>query len=362
MTANRLAQELLAGIEISRQDTDRRELLLRACSLFEATSDDLSEREAALFDDVLERLTRTVDETVRAESAERIAASSGNIPNTVRQLAFDNEITVAAPVLSRSDALKDEDLVEVARTRGQSHMVAIAERPALTATVTDTLVERGEQDVLRTVARNEGARFSGDGYTTLAQKSREDETLQAIISARQDVTPAVVHKLLTVASARVRSALLARGGAAEKLAGDDVIQAARRKLEQEMGMKSIDFIAADRRVRNMIRNRPVDEGLLRALAQQDMFGELIVAFGMLTNLPMEQAQQCMGDADALLIASKASDFDVETMKYLLGAGPVFGELATHARRDKLEEYKALRPETAQRVIRFWRMRQKVTAA
>ena len=44
-------------------------------------------------------------------------------------------------------------------TQSQQHLLAIAQRNALSEQVTDVLVERGDRDVVRSVAQNDRARF-----------------------------------------------------------------------------------------------------------------------------------------------------------------------------------------------------------
>ena len=81
-------------------------------------------------------------------------------PKLIRSLAFDDEIAVAGPVLVHSQQLSDADLVENAANKSQKHLLAIAQRLKLSEVVTDVLVERGDRQVVRKVARNNGACFS----------------------------------------------------------------------------------------------------------------------------------------------------------------------------------------------------------
>src|ERR1700704_714278 len=46
---------------------------------------------------------------------------------TVRKLAFHNDPLVAAPVLRNSNRVSEKDLVEIARTLSQQHLLAISE-------------------------------------------------------------------------------------------------------------------------------------------------------------------------------------------------------------------------------------------
>jgi uncharacterized protein (DUF2336 family) len=55
--------------------------------------------------------------------------------------------------------LTDDDLIENATTKSQDHLFAIAQRLKLSETVTDVLVERGNERVVHRVVRNKGPAF-----------------------------------------------------------------------------------------------------------------------------------------------------------------------------------------------------------
>jgi uncharacterized protein (DUF2336 family) len=357
MAAHNGALQLLADIENTRDDDKRRTLLRQACDLFDTTKDSLSKAEAEIFDDILDSLTKRVDATMRGEVSQRIAVNGGLLRDTVRTLALDDEIDVARPVLEKSDSLSDETLVEVAQNKGQAHMAAIALRPSLTESVTDTLVELGDNSVLRTVAGNAGAKFSNPGMSKLTDRAREDETLQMAIAERADISPAQMERLVDIATATVRQALQSKN-----IGSGRAIEEARAALEKQLGIDRIDFLSADRRVRMLLRKQKADESLLRSFALQGMFAELVVAISIMMQLNHEQAKQIMLDPQPLLIASRANEFSVETVKAFLSTGPAFGKIEPAKRRMLLEEFEKMSSETAQRVLRFWRTRQKLAAA
>ena len=75
----------------------------------------------------------------------------------VHTLAWDDEIAIAGPVLSLSDRLTTPDLIEIALAKSQPHLLAISERSSLSEELTDTLIERGDQEVINKLAENAGA-------------------------------------------------------------------------------------------------------------------------------------------------------------------------------------------------------------
>lgn len=357
MTAHAGALQLLADIENTRDNNKRRALLRQACDLFDVSRGNLSSVEAEIFDDILDSLTRRVDSGMRREAAERLAVNGGLLVDTTRSLALDDKIEVARPVLAGSDSLSDDALVEVAQKKGQSHMAVIAGRPTLNEKVTDTLVELGDRSVLRTVAGNQGAQFSKPGMSQLTDRALEDQPLQFAMAGRSDLPQETVRKLLDVATAEVRQALEKRPGA-----NDGALDEARQALERDLGIDRIDFSSADRRVRTLLRKQEASETLLCTFARQGMFAELVVTLSIMTQFGLDQAKQLMTEAQSLLIAAKAEGYSRETLKALLAAGPAFEKLTPTTRRKLLDEFEAMSADTAQRVLRFWRTRQKLAAA
>src|SRR6185295_14656311 len=51
-------------------------------------------------------------------------------------------------------------VVELAQTKGQAHLAAIAGRSGIGEAITDVLVRRGDTDVVRNVAHNQTAKLS----------------------------------------------------------------------------------------------------------------------------------------------------------------------------------------------------------
>jgi uncharacterized protein (DUF2336 family) len=165
----------------------RIDILTRITDLFISGVERYSKDQIDLFDDVMTRLVRTVVAKTRAEVAERLAPIAKAPSHLIRVLALDDSITVAGPALSRSASLAERDLLEAARTKSQQHLLAIAQRSLLSEAVTDILVERGDRDVVRSLVRHSGARFSKSGLHRLVDRSRTDEALVSELGSRLDV-------------------------------------------------------------------------------------------------------------------------------------------------------------------------------
>src|SRR5450756_2452263 len=95
----------------------RVETLRRVTDLFLSGAVDYSDEQIALFDDVFQCLMHHIETSAKALLANRLAPIDTAPPLTIRALAFDDLIEVAAPVLSKSERLDDEALIETARNK-----------------------------------------------------------------------------------------------------------------------------------------------------------------------------------------------------------------------------------------------------
>ena len=121
VSSSRLPQLIaLAGEESS----DKRRLLLRELTGHFFGAPEHSPSETALYGAVLAKLSDEMEQAVRAELAARFAPAANAPHSLIRRLA-DDELEVAEPVLRGSVVLTDDDLIQVARRRGQGHLRAV---------------------------------------------------------------------------------------------------------------------------------------------------------------------------------------------------------------------------------------------
>ena len=201
-----LIEELEAAIRAGPNDE---RTAARVVDLLLANADRLSEQQVGVFDDVLGRLVAAIDGKARAELGRRLAPVENAPTETVRRLALDEDIAVAVAVLAQSARLTTGDLVAVAKTKSQAHLLAIAGRVQLGEFVTDALLAHGDRDVVHAVASNTGACLSEAAFSILLQRAEKDESLAAKVGLRPDIPLQLFRELLLRATGAVRSRLLA---------------------------------------------------------------------------------------------------------------------------------------------------------
>jgi len=166
-----------------------------------------SEAEIWTFGEVIGRLAEEIELESRCRLAKRLASSSNAPIGVVNKLAFDDSIDVAGPVLRQSERLDAKTLVATAKTKSQQHLLAISTRRSIGRDVTDVLVARGDQKVLRSVAANDGARFSEVGFFHLVKRSEGDSILVEHIGLRRDIPRHLFQQLIARASDEVKRKL-----------------------------------------------------------------------------------------------------------------------------------------------------------
>jgi hypothetical protein len=166
-----------------------------------------SDDEIWTFGEVIGRLADEIEVAARTQLAKRLARIDQAPINIIHKLAFDDSIEVAGPVLRESERLEAYALVANVCTKSQSHMLAISKRKSIEETVTDVLVTRGDKDVVNSVAKNNGARFSDFGFLHLIQRAEGDSILAEQLGLRKDIPRHIFQQLISKASDDVKKRL-----------------------------------------------------------------------------------------------------------------------------------------------------------
>ncbi len=355
------AASLIPGLDdiVRHSDPARRaEAARRISELFFEDASRLRASHVALFDDILIGLVPYVETVARAELAERFSLIANAPRALVGQFARENEILVAAPVLRRSVVLDDDVLLDIARLKGQAHLLAMAERGTLSTGLTDIMVRRGDREVVRRTAGNAGAAFSATGYHALIKLAAQDGVLTLTVGQRRDLSDAHLKQLLTGSLDVVRRRLF------------DLVkperQAAISRVMNEIGefpeivQTKRDFVPAQRTILALHRGGNLNEAALLGFAKRFAYEESVAALAAMSGVGIATLDRLIsGDRhDPVLILGKFVGLEWATVRALvllrLGAHRVPAPADIENIR---VNYARLMPSTAERVVSFWRTRQ-----
>jgi uncharacterized protein (DUF2336 family) len=357
MTATAMLLSEVEDAMASGSVTRRGKLVRHVTDLFIVGAAQCGEQEIELFDEVLTRLAVEIEVSARALLAVRLAPIGNAPPRIIRSLAFDDEIDVAGPVLEQSERLDDASLIENARKKGQGHLLAISRRRSLGCSVTDVLVERGDQQVLLSAAENRGARFSATGLAGLVRRSEGDDRLAACVGMRPDIPPHLFRELLAKASRSVRVKLEAEYPGARREVGEIVAEVA-GLIEAEAREGSLDCTAARAYIGALQRRGQLDDKKIEAIAKLGRFEEIVAMLAVLGELRLEFVERAMKQerAEMILIIAKAIALPWLTVKAILCARTESGVISGGEIAKCLASYERLKATTAQEIVRFHRLR------
>lgn len=357
------SQSLIAELEGAIQSGSkekRLDALRRITDLFVADADRLSDQQIDVFDDVLSHLIKRIEGRALAELSQRLGQVNNAPVDVVRQLARADDIAVAEPVLMQSRRLSDHDLVEIANTKSQGHLLAIAGRSQVASVVTDVLLQRGDHQVFHKLAENSGALFSDSGYATLVRHSERDERLAEKVGLRLDIPLKLFRELLLRATEAVRSRLLATAGPESRHKIQSVLAAISEDTQHEAALHSQrDFAAAHARILDMKNKGELNEGAFFEFAKSDRYPEIIAALSLLCAAPMPLIESLMQSEhrEAWLIPCKVAALDWSTVRALLSCRSFARALSGQAMDTVRADYFGLSQTSAGRVLRFWQVRQ-----
>jgi uncharacterized protein (DUF2336 family) len=344
----------------SKSGADVMKMLVSLADLFGKNQNTLSRTQVGVFDEVMLTLVDQIEKNALVEFSARVGGQPHVPPGIVKRLARDDRISVAAPVLTNSSALTDDDLVEIASTKSQAHLASIARRSRLSEVVTDVLVDRGDSTVANEVAVNPGAKLSELTAGKLIMRADGDDRLTESMFARRDLSPNHFRQLVSQATSEVRQSLAKRARPDQLHLMDDVLaQVAERVAAKASGLR--DYEAAKRVVARFSQDTRTTKLKLGEFTRHGKIAEAVVALSVLSGIEIDDLDVLLDRVDPLpvLIVCRSLELDWETVGALvLKCWP---DTRQHSGRSQ-QSYYELAPHAARSIVRFWQGRKRATEA
>ena len=316
-----------------------------------------------VFGEVIGRLADEIEVAARAQLSKRLAPSDNAPVKVVKKLAFDDSIDVAGPVLRQSERLDTRTLVANAKSKSQQHLRAISERRTISEEVTDVLATRGDREVARSVAKNNGARFSNFGFLHMIERSENDSILAEQLGLREKIPRHMFQQLIARASDDVKRKLTRER---PDLVGpiQNSVTDITGTLHSNFGPASKNYFTARKAVTTQHKNGNLNEKSILEYARSHKFEEATVGLSLLCSLPVDVVERALIDnnGERTLILAKALDFAWETTMSLLFLGAQGYCMSARDLDSKRDEYARLNRETSRSVLRFYQSRKNAAGA
>jgi len=357
-----IADEVEAAVKAGSSDKCC-ETMRRVAALFSMSVGNLNEEQVTLFGDVLDRLINTIELRALAEIGAKVAlaelsaqlAPIAQAPApVVRRLARHDEISIAGPMLTESARLSPQDLVEIAQSKGEPHLLAISSRWWLKEIVTDALLARRFKSVSHRLMKNPGARISPAGFAIVLAQAETDPELAVETGIRVDLPAELRNQLLRKATETVRTRLLSR---APKHLFEDIrkaISAASASVKREMSGER-DFAAASHLVAMLKVEGRLDEEALCGFARRRRYEETVIALAELSESNAEVVRPLMQSlqSDGILVPCKVANLSWQSVTLVLDCRFSTGATGPDELARLKGQYAKLTAAEARRLLRLW---------
>lgn len=337
--------------------TQRIKTLERVTDLFVSGAPGFSPEQIGVFDDIFLRISERIEATALARLSRLLAPVRQAPPQVTRALAFNDDIVIAAPILSRSESLSDADLQSLAASMGPEHMLAISHRVTLNVSVTDILIERGNRTVVNSIAANRGARFSYAGLRTLVNRSANDDELALNIGLRPDLPVHHMVMLTERASAAVREKLV-KANPAAAIVVQEVLANVVNGLRSQLRDASVKYREALAKVAELQRAGQLTEAALYGFARERKFEETAATLALMCRVPIDVVERALVDhgAEGVLILGKVAGLSWTSVKAVLLIQAANRGISAQDLETAMNSYTRLQENSARRVLGFYHAR------
>ena len=317
----------------------------------------ISPAERWIVADVLDELLRDAEADLRARVSARLADQAEAPASLLRRLAAD-AFQVAQPILERSKALTDFDMMEVARRGDVQHRLAIASREHVSETVAAALAATADAPVLEALMRNSGARLAAETTDRLVREAAQSPRLARLLLKRPELRPAQALALFWDVDHALRTLILQRFAVERAImreAAEDVFaRAAEARRSDAQLARALGFM--DRRQRDraaLDRSRFADlETAIEAAVREgldDALAEEIAALAGVERSLFARMKDDFG-GEGLAVMAKGTGLSRRHLVMLLEAG---GRARDETLRQAEATYSSLSVDKAQTVLRYW---------
>jgi uncharacterized protein (DUF2336 family) len=294
------AAERLTQADVERLLTDsspdiRARTTAKIAAQFDART--LSAAERRIAEDIFRTLVKDTGILVR-EALSAHLKSTPDLPHDVALALAKDVDSVALPMLKFSEVLTEEDLIEIVRGQESAKQVAIAQRPTVTAGVSEALVETGNEKAVARLIGNEGAVLSEATLDQVIDSYEQSAAVADSLSRRANLPPAISERVVSALSERLQDYLVSKHEVSPDVASTLILQARERAT-----MTLIDYGSGDAELDNLIeqlhrKERITPSLLLRALCVGDLnFFERAMA--KLATLPLQNVRVLIHDKGML---------------------------------------------------------------
>ena len=352
----------LVDLARTTDSTQRRELLREVTDLFFETTSTRTQRETALFDDVLQLVAAEMQDSVLAELAELFADASEAPLGLMRDLA-NHSFEIAGPILKRSRALDEQTLLQIVNYQSQNHIKAVAQRGDVSETVSDAIVKFGDDLALDALIRNDGAKISRNSMEAAVDRARNNTLLHDGVVKRPDLPLDLLNEMYFVVENTLRDQIMKRNASVDPATLDAALSKARSRMSQNVGDMGAEAKNAMAFIQSKKNSGELNARMLVSLYREAKQTHFLYGLAEITNLEPDTVADLIGrrDIDGLAMICRAAGIE-RPLFVTLAVLSCGGDEAMQRAEEFGRMYNNVPVEAAQRAMRFLKVRKNTAQA
>lgn len=193
MEAAVLQKDEMLALARSRSAADRERLLLAMVDLCNE-GEGLTSDSKGLVSEIFMSLVIQAEQDIRRRLAEKLATASW-APHALIQILALDDIEIARPIIARSAALDDADLVRLLVEATLEHQIEVARRPGIGGPVVNAILDASQPAVLTALAGNTTAEVTAADMQRLVMASRRVVAMRGALVRHPKLTEDLAHTL-----------------------------------------------------------------------------------------------------------------------------------------------------------------------
>ena len=326
--------------------------------LFFGATGTLTDAERSIMTDILRQLVQDVEISVRKHLAIQLSNKADAPHDLVIALAND-ESEVAFPLLLKSRVLRDQDLIAIIHHRTLEHQLAISMRDKVSPTVSATLVEAGEETVIKRLLENHNAEIARDTMAHLVEQSRRLDSLQRPLVNRSDLPTELAGKMYWWVSAALRSHIVGHFDV-DPTEIDAALEFTVNLVREEQAVEASPDSATERVAKFLAECDNADGNLIVRLLREGEISLFERVLERQTGLRRRLLQRLLYEpgGEGLAIVCRAIDLDAELFKEVL---TLTRKARVGVSENSIDEcayasmfYDQIEPDSAKTMLNRWR--------
>lgn len=332
----------------------RRELLREVTDMFFEEQVHVSPVENQMFGELMAKVAFELDHEVRRELSSRF--DNGLAPRHLAVALANDEIDVASPILRSTKSFTDSDLISIVSSKPTEYQIAVSSRPMVSEAVSDALVTHGNDEVVASLLKNEGAKISNDTYEVVVERAENSEILHEPFVKRKSVPPEYLNQLYDVVSSHLKKEIMDKNSMLSPEEFEKAMTRAKTRVSVTNGALPEDFEKMQRKLEHMKAMGSVSPAQLPNIWRDGKTTLFYLMFAYIVGIDYQTVYRTFQkkDIDGIAMLCRAKKFDRALFVTL--AVFVLGKEAMKDAEKLGKMYNDVPFEAAGRALRFMQVR------